>query len=309
MIQATHLFKSFGDLQAVTDISFEVHPGEVVGFLGPNGAGKSTTMKMLAGFLAPNQGEVLINGFSITEEPKKAKAQLGYLPESAASYKSLTVAEFLGFVAQLRGITGQQLTESLKQVVSKTQLHEVLHKPISKLSKGFRQRVGFAQALIHDPSVLILDEPTDGLDPNQKHEVRGLIRSMAKNKAILLSTHILEEMEAVCDRVILIDQGKVVITATPAELLSRSKTCGAIEMHLAEPLTGSQTQSLSELPGVSAVNSSKPRQVQVLAKPGAKLLGPVHQLLNQWSLEPEELFVLRGQLDEVFRDLTLGTTQ
>jgi len=304
MIQAQHLYKSFGNLKAVNDISFEVHPGEVVGFLGPNGAGKSTTMKMLAGFLAPNQGEVLINGFSIAADPKQAKAQLGYLPESAASYKTQTVTEFLQFVAGLRGFSGKQRADSLEKVLHTTQLTSVRNKPIGNLSKGFRQRVGFAQALIHDPPVLILDEPTDGLDPNQKHEVRRLIRSMAKHKAILLSTHILEEMEAVCDRVILINQGEVVISATPAELLSRSKTHGAVELHLSEPLSPEQAEQLRKLSGVTELRTTGTNQLQVYAEPGAKILSAVHRQLTQWGVEPEELFVLKGRLDEVFRGLT-----
>jgi ABC-2 type transport system ATP-binding protein len=221
MIEIKNLTKDFGALRAVDGITFSVKRGEVLGFLGPNGAGKSTTMKMLTGFLAPTSGSASIAGHDIENEPMAAKRKLGYLPEGAPAYGDMTPASFLDFVADIRGLTGATKRERIEQVVKLVHLHAVLHQSIDTLSKGFKRRVGLAQAILHDPEVLVLDEPTDGLDPNQKHEVRTLIRSMAANKAIVLSTHILEEVEAVCTRAIIIDRGRIMFDGTPAELLSR----------------------------------------------------------------------------------------
>lgn len=219
MIQVSNISKTYGSLKAVDSISFEVPKGQVLGFLGPNGAGKSTTMKMITGFLEPTSGTAIVNGKDITEDPIGVKKQIGYLPESAPSYSEMTVCEFLSFIAEIREIENiQQATERMKHVCF---LGDVWHKPIETLSKGYRQRVGFAQALIHDPEVLILDEPTDGLDPNQKFEVRQLIKKMGQDKTIILSTHILEEVEAICERVIIIAEGRMVADATPAELLKQ----------------------------------------------------------------------------------------
>ena len=219
MIQVCNISKTYGSLKAVDDISFQVPKGQVLGFLGPNGAGKSTTMKMITGFLEPTSGTAIVNGKDITVDPLAVKKQIGYLPESAPSYSEMTVFEFLSFIAEIREITDKDdALERMKQVCF---LGDVWHKPIETLSKGYRQRVGFAQALIHDPEVLILDEPTDGLDPNQKFEVRQLIKKMGQDKTIILSTHILEEVEAICERVIIIAEGKMVADATPEELLKR----------------------------------------------------------------------------------------
>jgi ABC-2 type transport system ATP-binding protein len=219
MIEVNGLSKEFGTVKAVDQVSFSVPKGQILGFLGPNGAGKSTTMKMLTGFIEPTAGQATIGGFDISSEPLAVKRQLGYLPESAPSYQEMTVFEFLDFVAEIRGVSDREA--AVRKMRSVCFLEQVWHKPIETLSKGYRQRVGFAQALIHDPPVLILDEPTDGLDPNQKHEVRELIKSMGQNKTIILSTHILEEVEAVCERVIIIADGRLVEDATPAELLER----------------------------------------------------------------------------------------
>ncbi len=221
-LRVMNLTKTFDDFTAVDNISFSAAQGEVVGFLGPNGAGKSTTMKMITGFLSPTAGTAYVGGYDILEQPIEAKRVFGYLPEGAPSYSDMTVKHFLSFIADIRGINKSKKALSISNVVSKVNLQSVLNQRIETLSKGFKRRVGLAQALIHDPSVLILDEPTDGLDPNQKREIRKLITEMAKDKVIILSTHILEEVEAVCDRVIVVAAGKIILDSTPAELVSRT---------------------------------------------------------------------------------------
>jgi ABC-2 type transport system ATP-binding protein len=223
MIEIHNLTKEFGPLRVVDSISFTVKRGEVLGFLGPNGAGKSTTMKMITGFLAPTAGTARICGHDVEGEPLAAKRKLGYLPEGAPAYVDMTPASYLDFIADVRGLTGDAKAGRIAAVVKQVQLEQVLHQPIETLSKGFKRRVGLAQAILHDPEVLVLDEPTDGLDPNQKHEVRELIRAMRPQKSIVLSTHILEEVEAVCTRVIVIARGKVVRDATPAELTAEGR--------------------------------------------------------------------------------------
>jgi len=218
LISVTDLVKTFGPIRAVDGISLSVQRGEVLGFLGPNGAGKSTTMKMITGFLDPDNGRIEIAGEDIAKGPMAAKKRIGYLPEGAPAYGDMTVSGFLRFCADVRGLSGEYARDRIRDVIEKTQLLKVVHQPIETLSKGFKRRVGLAQALIHDPEILILDEPTDGLDPNQKHEVRTLIRSMAQDKAIIISTHILEEVDALCSRVVIIADGQVRRDATPKEL-------------------------------------------------------------------------------------------
>lgn len=224
LIEIERLTKRFGAFTAVDDVSFTVNRGEVVGFLGPNGAGKSTTMKMLAGFVTPSAGTARICGQDVIEAPVAAKRALGYLPEGAPTYPEMTVTAFLHFIARIRGFDGAEANERMARAMAMTQLEGVRLQPIETLSKGFKRRVGLAQALLHDPPVLVLDEPTDGLDPNQKHEVRELIRRMAREKAIVISTHILEEVDAVCTRAIIIARGKVLADATPKELEAPGKT-------------------------------------------------------------------------------------
>ena len=218
MIDIKNLSKSFGPFRAVDNISFSVQRGEVLGFLGPNGAGKSTTMKMITGFLTPTSGSVAVCGHDVATAPIAAKQKLGYLPEGAPAYPDMTPAAFLDFIADVRGLSGDAKRTRLAEVIGLVHLEGVLHQRIETLSKGFKRRVGLAQAIIHDPEVLVLDEPTDGLDPNQKHEVRTLIRRMSKDKAIVLSTHILEEVEAVCTRAIIIARGRVLFDGTPSDL-------------------------------------------------------------------------------------------
>ncbi len=231
-LRVMNLTKKFGTFTAVDNISFTATQGEVVGFLGPNGAGKSTTMKMITGFLTPTAGTAFIGGYDIAEQPVRAKQILGYLPEGAPCYADMTVNQFINFIADIRGIDQKEKAFQIADVVNKVNLQSVLHKRIDTLSKGFKRRVGLAQALIHDPNVLILDEPTDGLDPNQKREVRKLITDLARDKVIILSTHILEEVEAVCHRVIVVAAGKIIVDSTPDELIRKSaqkNTISALE--------------------------------------------------------------------------------
>ena len=233
MIQLDRLAKRFGPVQAVDGVSFVVDRGEVLGFLGPNGAGKSTTMRMLTGYLPPSAGTASVMGFDVVQAPIEAKRQIGYLPEGAPLYGDMTVLAFLRFVAEMRGLRGAAGKRGMETAIARTELAEVLHRPIETLSKGFKRRVGLAQAIMHDPPVLILDEPTDGLDPNQKHGVRRLIADMARDKAIVISTHILEEVEAICTRVVIIARGRVVADARPDELKRRSRLHGAVRITLA----------------------------------------------------------------------------
>ncbi|MFN9164387.1 MAG: ABC transporter ATP-binding protein [Alphaproteobacteria bacterium] len=222
MIIIEDLVRRFGNFTAVGGISLRVGKGEVLGFLGPNGAGKSTTMKMITGFLAPSEGRISVCGNDVVEQQLAAQATIGYLPEGAPAYPDMTPQQFLAFIARVRGLEGDAATRAIDAAVTRTGLQSVLEQRIETLSKGFKRRVGLAQAILHDPPVLIMDEPTDGLDPNQKHAVRNLIRSMAASKAIIISTHILEEVEAVCTRAIIIDKGRIVADGTPTELLAKA---------------------------------------------------------------------------------------
>lgn len=222
MIKIKNLSKKFGHLTAVEDISFQVEPGEVLGFLGPNGAGKSTTMKMITGFLAPTSGDIEVNGFNVNDKPIEVKKRIGYLPEGAPSYGEMTPLQYLGFISEVRQLSGQKKIDRTKEVIQRLHLDKVLNQSIETLSKGFKRRVGLAQAILHDPEVLILDEPTDGLDPNQKFEVRELIKSIAPNKVIIISTHILSEVDAICSRAIIIADGKILADDTPEGLRNKS---------------------------------------------------------------------------------------
>jgi len=222
MIEIEQLTRRFGGTTVVDDLSFTVKEGEVLGFLGPNGAGKSTTMKMLTGFLKPSSGIIRVCGFDVQEHSLQARRVMGYLPEGAPGYGDMTVEGFLNFIANIRGLKGVQRESDIERAVASVELQSVLGQTLETLSKGFRRRVGLAQAILHDPKVLILDEPTDGLDPNQKHQVRSLIQNLAKDKIVIISTHILEEVDAVCTRAIIINKGKLIIDDTPQALLARS---------------------------------------------------------------------------------------
>jgi gliding motility-associated transport system ATP-binding protein len=306
MIKTEHLSKRYETLTAVDDVSFEVRPGEVLGFLGPNGAGKTTTMRMLAGFINPTSGKASICGHDVETDTLAAKASLGYLPEGAPSYGEMTVQDFLEFIADLRQLQGEQRTKRLAYVIGRLQLERVLAQTIETLSKGFRRRVGLAQALIHDPPVLILDEPTDGLDPNQKHEVRTLINEMSRDKIIVISTHILEEVEAVCSRAIIIARGRVVADDTPQGLAMKSRYHNAVSLKLerAEQLAAARA-AVAALPSVAEVEvSEREASLTALPRAGASILTALNELATRQGLKLKELHLESGRLDEVFRTIT-----
>ncbi|MBI1779531.1 MAG: ABC transporter ATP-binding protein [Proteobacteria bacterium] len=306
MIEIEGLTKRFGSILAVDHISFAVDHGEVLGFLGPNGAGKSTTMKMITGFLAPSSGSARVCGFDVADRPIEVKKRVGYLPEGAPGYPDMTPAAFLDFIARIRSYSGAEKRRRVAEAVAKTQLDEVLYQPIDTLSKGFKRRVGLAQALLHDPEVLILDEPTDGLDPNQKHEVRTLIRAMAADKAIIISTHILEEVDAVCTRAVVIAQGRIVADGTPAELEQRSRYHNAVTIRLVNGADlGPIRAALQRLSSVAAVDADgTTNTLTAFASNRDRIVEEVGQISreNEWPIA--EIRVERGRLDEVFRRVT-----
>lgn len=306
MIEVQGLSKHFGSILAVDNLSFTVNPGEVLGFLGPNGAGKSTTMKMITGFLRPDAGSARICGYDISEQALQAKKCFGYLPEGAPGYADMTVYEFLEFIADLRGLQAGQKKQRLQAVTEEIHLASVLNQKIDTLSKGFRRRVGLAQAVLHDPQVLILDEPTDGLDPNQKHEVRKLIRGMAKDKIIVVSTHILEEVEAVCTRAMIIAKGRLLEDATPEDLIARSRSHGAVAIKMQH--TDADIAQLKSLAGIASVDVSETGEIILIAKTNAQLLPAVTAMIKKNAWQIESIFQKRGKLDEVFREITGGAT-
>jgi ABC-2 type transport system ATP-binding protein len=303
MIRIDNLVKTFGAKRAVDGVSFTVERGEVLGFLGPNGAGKSTTMRMLTGFMPPSSGKVSVGGFDVVESPIEAKRLIGYLPENAAAYPDMTVHGFLAFTAELRGLTGAARKKAIGRVVELCFLQSVLGQSIDTLSKGYRHRTCLAQALIHDPQVLVMDEPTDGLDPNQKHEVRNLIRELGKIKAIVFSTHILEEVDAACTRAIIIDRGRIVANGTPEELRGMSELAGAVTLQA----SGISIEKLSPLGRVEQLDGAVRIYPQQKAK-AAELAQAVVELVNREGWKVEGMYSERGELDEVFRRITLPDT-
>jgi len=314
VIKVENLTKAFGPKLAVNDVSFAVERGEVLGFLGPNGAGKSTTMRMVTGFIPPTAGRITVGGYDVVEKPIPAKRLIGYLPENAPGYADMTVTGFLNFAAELRGLSGEARRRAVNRAVELCFLEAVLHQTIDTLSKGYKHRTCLAQSLIHDPAVLILDEPTDGLDPNQKHEVRNLIKRMGEEKAIVFSTHILEEVEAVCSRVIIIDRGRIVANGTPAELKARSTSAGAVHLR-ARGMTPEQlVERLSLIPGSARVEivSRSAAAVEARVYPekaaSATLTRSVaeHAAREGWQID--EIHTEEGRLDEVFRAITLPDT-
>jgi len=308
MIEISGLTKNFGPIQAVAGIDLTVAKGEVLGFLGPNGAGKSTTMKMITGYLAPTTGRVSVCGHDIEREQLEAQGEIGYLPEGAPAYGDMTPRQFLTFIAQVRGFKGEAAKAAVAGAIAKTELDSVLEQPIDTLSNGFKRRVGLAQAILHNPPVLIMDEPTDGLDPNQKHSVRALIRGMAKEKAIIISTHLLEEVEAICTRAVIIDRGKVVADGTPAELLARSRHHNAVTLTLPAATAQTAVGRLKSMNTVATVEQQPPQNgtVRITAYPknGALLIEDVSALAAAEKWDVKELYAEAGRLDEVFRAIT-----
>ncbi len=315
MIKVENLEKHFGTKRAVAGVTFSVERGEILGFLGPNGAGKSTTMRMITGFIPPTAGRVTVGGFDMAETPIPAKKLIGYLPENAPSYTDMTVYGFLGFCAELRGLHGEHLKKAVHRAVEMCFLEPVIHQSVDTLSKGYRHRTCLAQSILHDPDVLILEEPTDGLDPNQKHEARQLIRRMGEKKVIIFSTHILEEVEAVCTRAIIIDRGKIVANGTPAQLKQRSEVAGAVSLRVIGVAADTIKARLSSVPGArkAAIVKEEAGAVWARAYPtegstNGTLARSVAEAGVQAGWKFEELHTEEGRLDEVFRSITWSET-
>ncbi len=305
MIQAERLTKRYGPLLAVDALSFEVAPGEVLGFLGPNGAGKSTTMKMLTGFVAPTSGDAIVCGHRVSGDARAARDRLGYLPEGAPSYPEMTVRAFLAFIAAMRGLRGPARRTAVDRAVGQLDLGDVLAQTVDTLSKGYRRRVGLAQAILHDPPVLILDEPTDGLDPNQKHQVRRLIEGMAADKIIIISTHILEEVEAVCSRALIISSGRILADDTPQGLAARARRHNAVTLRPRAAGDAAQiAEAVDALPGVDSVERADDGTVTAFPADGAPIIGDVAALAGERGWPLVELHQESGRLDEVFREIT-----
>jgi ABC-2 type transport system ATP-binding protein len=308
LLDVRRLSRHFGPITAVDDVSFAIDRGGVLGFLGPNGAGKTTTMRMIAGFLAPSAGTAIVCGADVGQDPVAVKRHLGYLPEGAPLYIDMTPAGFLEFVASIRGLRGARRRQRIAEVVERMQLGGVWRQRIETLSKGYRRRVALAQAILHDPDVLILDEPTDGLDPNQKHEVRELIHAMAATKAIVISTHILEEVEALCNRAIIIARGRIVADGTPEELRARSDRHNAVTLRLPADLAQRATDVLRPLPDVAGVEmlAQSNGAVDLLVRPanGRSITAEVGAALRSSHIDVDELHTERGRLDDVFRGIT-----
>lgn len=308
MIDCQGLTKQYGPLLAVDDLSFQVRPGEVLGFLGPNGAGKTTTMRIIAGYLPPTAGRASVCGFDVETQATEAKRRIGYLPEGAPSYPEMTARSFLEFIADSRGLTGAHRRSRLEEVFGLLHLEPVLEQTIDTLSKGYRRRVGLAQAILHDPDVLILDEPTDGLDPNQKHEVRGLINQMAESKIIIISTHLLEEVDAVCNRAIIIAHGRILADDTPRNLEARSRFHNAVSIKLSDPsqLEAARAE-IGQLPEVRNTElNENTNRLTVFPADGTAPLGAISELATAKGWELAELHLESGRLDEVFRTITGG---
>lgn len=308
MVAIKGLTKRFGHLLAVDNISLDISQGEVLGFLGPNGSGKSTTMKMITGFLTPTFGTAQICGIDVLEDPIQAQRHIGYLPEGAPAYGDMTPEAYLEFIADVRRLSGDDRDAAIARAVGLTHLDRVLYQPIDTLSKGYKRRVGLAQALLHDPDVLILDEPTDGLDPNQKYEVRTLIQDMSEEKAIVISTHILEEVEAVCSRAVIISDGRIVADGTPEDLENRSRYYNSVSLSLPSVDVEVVRNVLSQFTGVAAVEyrGDVGASAELVAIPadGGDILADVSRLVRESGWEVDQIRLERGHLDEVFRTIT-----
>lgn len=308
LVTTEGLCKSFESIKAVDGISLTVEPGEILGFLGPNGAGKSTTMKMITGFIEPDAGRSVVCGIDMAARPKAAKQHIGYLPEGAPAYGDMSPSGFLKFVGQIRGLRRRQLKEKVDAAIAKTGLEKVVDQTIDTLSKGFKRRVGLAQAILHDPDVLILDEPTDGLDPNQKHHIRELIKTMASEKAIVISTHILEEVEAVCTRAVVIDKGRIVADGTAEDLQGRAPYHNAVSIRLAATAATSLADALKGNDRIDKVETiateNGTAHLRAFPKSELQIAADVAAIVKESQISIEEIFVERGRLDDVFRQIT-----
>ncbi len=310
MVEIDHLSKSFGDFRAVQDINLTVSKGEVLGFLGPNGAGKTTTMRMIAGYLTPTAGTARICGHDVVTSPREVKSVIGYMPEGSPSYEDMSVAGFLKFIAEIRGFSGAERDARIAKVARRLDITDMLERPIGVLSKGYRRRVGLAQSILHDPPVLLLDEPTDGLDPNQKHHVRGLIAEMATEKAIIISTHILEEVEAVCTRAVIIGRGKVLADGTAKDLLARLPDHTAVCLVLPVAAAPAAATFFRSHPSVAAVFETPDDQgrskLRLTPKPGGIKLEDIAAAARAQNFPVVEIYQDGGNLDDAFRLITTG---
>ncbi len=310
LINANNLKKSFDQFIAVDKINLQVDRGEVVGFLGPNGAGKSTTMKMLTGFLEPDDGEIFINGIDLKSNPLKAKEYIGYLPEGAPSYSDMIVSDFLSFIGKMRGLSDKSLSNRLEEMADQINLKEMWDRPVETLSKGFKRRVGIAQALIHDPDILILDEPTDGLDPNQKHEMRNLIKKISKNKAIVISTHILEEVEAVCSRAIIIADGKLLANDTPQNLENKFLNKHTLSIKVSDKINNVVSKEIKSSLKYEEIKIQKydASTYIILISDNKKVpnINTVLKQINKHKLNVIEANFQKVNLEKIFRTITTG---
>ena len=310
LINATNLKKSFEQFIAVDNIDLSVSRGELVGFLGPNGAGKSTTMKMLTGFLEPDNGEISINGINLKSNPLKAKEYIGYLPEGAPSYSDMIVSDFLSFIGKMRGLSNTILSNRLDEMANQINLKEMWNRPIETLSKGFKRRVGIAQALIHDPDILILDEPTDGLDPNQKHEMRNLIKKISADKAIVISTHILEEVEAVCSRAVIIANGKLLANDTPRNLENNFLNKNTLSIKISDKVNSVVSKDIKSSIKYDdvVIQKSDLSTYTILISDNKKVpnFNNILKQINKLKLNIIEANYQKTSLEEIFRTITSG---
>ncbi len=311
MVKVKSLYKWFGSKLAVDDVSFEVSRGEILGFIGPNGAGKSTTMRIITGFIPASNGTVTVGGFDIDSEPVKAKSLMGYLPENAPLYANMTVYGFLNFAAEMRGFHGTEKKRKIENVLSTCFLDPVRHQSVDTLSKGYRHRTCLAQSIIHDPDVLILDEPTDGLDPNQKREIRNLIKSMSRNKVIILSTHILEEVEAVCSRVLIIDKGRKIFDGSSAEMKQKSENAGALTLEFAGGNATEIAERLKLVDGVAKSETDENSKDNAIVKvtpskqaDRCEVRRKIYEVVKNQGWNLSQMKIEEGRLDEVFYNMT-----
>ena len=308
MITLENVTRKFGSFTAVDNLSMTISKGEVLGFLGPNGAGKTTTMRMISGFLLPSSGKITVCGYDVTENPVEVKRHIGYMPEVASSYNDMTVLSFLNFIAQARGLSGSAREKAVARVVDSISLNNVLYQPIETLSKGYKRRVGLAQALVHNPDILILDEPTEGLDPNQKRDIRSLIRVLREDKAIIISTHVLEEAEAMCSRAVIIDKGRIVLDDTPRALLSLSDTHQTLFILLPHYQKERAKVLFETMPQVELTDIKQESEEAFLftlkAKESQSVTADVVEALHRQDIKILDMFIEKGRLEEVFYAFT-----